>query len=766
LCFRTQSCAGLGPQSVPEDALEQTADAATGALGRLLRFDGRHRAFEARQFARRMAFVGRGHDVVPDVCGQSAAGDAFHLCAGIVADPHAGDVVGCESHEPRIAIVRGGAGFSRSRKTKVCSLAGAAHDHLRHHAIHYRDIFTRHDLTHGAVFVRVELFAAAIGHAQDTVGRHRFAAVGERRIDAGEFQRRDFRRAERDRQVVLEGLGEAETSRGGDDALHADVLRDAHGGGVERFRQRGLHRHGAGVLVGVVLRLPAADVNRRVGDHAVGGVAGLEAGEEHDRLERGARLAQRLGGAVKLAVIVVAPAHHGAHGAVRRDGDDGALLHVFLRAVEGEMLGQRAFGHFLEAQIEGGGDDEIAVGRADETVDLVQDPIDEVTAMEIAAGGFHHRQGLRAAGGGGLGGLRRDHAGLDHQRQRHGGAGGGLAGIVRRVVARRRAQEPREHRSLVDAELARLAAEVAFRCGFDAEGTGAHVHAVEIDREDLVLGELLFEAQRQQGFADLAAVGALRRQEQIARDLLGDGGRALGIAALTQVLHQRARDADGVDAEMGVEAAVFHREEGAGHILGQLIEAHRATVDVADGGDLSAARVHQGDVRAAHQHRFIDIRQPDGEIADHTGSDQAGPHRRRAGIERQLPTEAAVRRLLGLGLPVSLVGFGIVLRRCALLRFPHDADVACVPQAAYRVQYCDTALSEWLCLSIKAKQRRSEKRVVLDELAARLDHVAHQLGEESSASSTSLTFTCSSERAFSSSVVSQSCSGFISPRPL
>src|ERR1700674_1224920 len=36
----------------------------------------------------------------------------------------------------------------------------------------------------------------------------------------------------------------------------------------------------------------------------------------------------------------------------------------------------------------------------------------------------------------------------------------------------------------------------------------------------------------------------------------------------------------------------------------------------------------------------------------------------------------------------------------------------------------------------------------------------------SSASSTSLTFTCSSERSLVSSVVDQSCSGFISPRPL
>ena len=62
---------------------------------------------------------------------------------------------------------------------------------------------------------------------------------------------------------------------------------------------------------------------------------------------------------------------------------------------------------------------------------------------------------------------------------------------------------------------------------------------------------------------------------------------------------------------------------------------------------------------------------------------------------------------------------------------------------------------------------RRVERVVLDEFAARLDHIAHQLGEQLVGLVGMLAPSPRSrERAFSSSVVSHSCSGFISPRPL
>jgi hypothetical protein len=58
------------------------------------------------------------------------------------------------------------------------------------------------------------------------------------------------------------------------------------------------------------------------------------------------------------------------------------------------------------------------------------------------------------------------------------------------------------------------------------------------------------------------------------------------------------------------------------------------------------------------------------------------------------------------------------------------------------------------------------ERVVLDELAPRLDGIAHQHGEDLIRFNASSILTCNNVRFSGFMVVSQSCSGFISPRPL
>ena len=50
-----------------------------------------------------------------------------------------------------------------------------------------------------------------------TCGDDGQAAIGERRIGAGEFEQRDFRGAERDRGVRLQLRGDAEPVRGAHD---------------------------------------------------------------------------------------------------------------------------------------------------------------------------------------------------------------------------------------------------------------------------------------------------------------------------------------------------------------------------------------------------------------------------------------------------------------------------------------------------------------------------------------------------------------------
>ena len=58
------------------------------------------------------------------------------------------------------------------------------------------------------------------------------------------------------------------------------------------------------------------------------------------------------------------------------------------------------------------------------------------------------------------------------------------------------------------------------RRAVDAERAAAHIGAVEIELEDLVLGQARFQPDRQERFLDLALDGALVREEQVFGELL------------------------------------------------------------------------------------------------------------------------------------------------------------------------------------------------------------------------------------------------------
>src|SRR6516164_7741597 len=86
------------------------------------------------------------------------------------------------------------------------------------------------------------------------------------------------------------------------------------------------------------------------------------------------------------------------------------------------------------------------------------------------------------------------------------------------------------------------------------------IGAVEIELEDLVLGQPYLEPQREECFFDFALDGALVRQEQVLGQLLADRGATLHHAAGARVREHRAEQAGNVDAEMLVEAAVLGGE--------------------------------------------------------------------------------------------------------------------------------------------------------------------------------------------------------------
>jgi len=94
---------------------------------------------------------------------------------------------------------------------------------------------------------------------------------------------------------------------------------------------------------------------------------------------------------------------------------------------------------------------------------------------------------------------------------------------------------------LVEIEPPRRDPEIAVRGGVNAVGAGAQIDPVQIDFEDLVLGEPMFEPQCQQGFADFAREAPLGCQEQVLCQLLGDRAAAFDDAAGGEIGQRRAR---------------------------------------------------------------------------------------------------------------------------------------------------------------------------------------------------------------------------------
>ena len=89
----------------------------------------------------------------------------------------------------------------------------------------------------------------------------------------------------------------------------------------------------------------------------------------------------------------------------------------------------------------------------------------------------------------------------------------------------------------------------------DPVGAAAEIDAVEIELEDLILAELALEREREDALLDLADEGPVVGQEDVARELLGDGRAALAPVAGAQPNLDGARDSDRIDARDGCGSA-------------------------------------------------------------------------------------------------------------------------------------------------------------------------------------------------------------------
>ena len=173
-----------------------------------------------------------------------------------------------------------------------------------------------------------------------------------------------------------------------------------------------------------------------------------------------------------------------------------------------------------------------------------------------------------------------------------------FCGASGRVVVRRRFQQAREQRRFAERQLRRLLAEVSARRGFGAVEAVAEIHLVQIELEDLVLREVVFELRGEQQFAQLAAQRFFAA-DALPRQLLRDGAAALDRFAGARDRDRRADDANRVEAVVIEEAAIFDGDDRLDQVRRNLGKRHLNPVLFGDGKNFPIGRVKK-DVGAGH----------------------------------------------------------------------------------------------------------------------------------------------------------------------
>ena len=261
------------------------------------------------------------------------------------------------------------------------------------------------------------------------------------------------------------------------------------------------------------------------------------------------------------------------------------LLHLLL----GGSLGM-----FLHARVEGGVDLQAAVVEVVAVVlapllEMLGDGLAEVESLAVVVllDAIVEQDGFLAKGV--VAGFRQV-AALHHVAQHQIATLQAVVGMRDGVVGRCGLEHSHEHGSLFQLEVLRRGVEVGLAGRLDAEGIRAEVDGVGIHRQNLFLRIEVLELERHQpllglrdehahaGNAAQRTAGILRAHlEHVLCQLLRDGGGSTGIVMQNGVLGG-GKHADGVDAEVAVEAFVLRVDEHAPEVGVHLLVFHRSAV--------------------------------------------------------------------------------------------------------------------------------------------------------------------------------------------
>ena len=121
----------------------------------------------------------------------------------------------------------------------------------------------------------------------------------------------------------------------------------------------------------------------------------------------------------------------------------------------------------------------------------------------------------------------------------------------------------------------------------DGEGAAlAEGDVVQVELENLVLGEARLEHHRHEPFDHLPLRRLVRRQERVLDQLLRDGAAARQVGLVAEdVAEDGAGDADRIDAGVVVEAAILDRQDRLDHLARDGLQRHVAALLASLGRD-------------------------------------------------------------------------------------------------------------------------------------------------------------------------------------
>ncbi len=168
--------------------------------------------------------------------------------------------------------------------------------------------------------------------------------------------------------------------------------------------------------------------------------------------------------------------------------------------------------------------------------------------------------------------LARDVAEVEHGLERLVAAPLRLLRVGARRGSDRRADDAGQQRAFGNRELRGVLAKVAARRRADAEVPLPEINPVEVVVHDLVLRQVLLEADGDEGLEEFAVQGAGEIADEVLGELLLDRAAALHAVRLArQVLAQRADDAPVIDGAVLIEPLVFRRHDRLAHGVRDLV---------------------------------------------------------------------------------------------------------------------------------------------------------------------------------------------------